>query len=137
MPCYRIWLIGIIVVKVLFEMRKDMVDLKRTVLTLLENEDEHLAMKLPGNAQVIHKLHQDIDKNDDGQIQIHPVKTGSRSINPNIGKEVEESHSLEEREKQYIKRVLDKHQGNRRAASKELGISERTMYRKIKDYNLE
>ncbi|HTA83727.1 MAG TPA: sigma-54 dependent transcriptional regulator [Bacteroidia bacterium] len=123
--------------KVLFEMRKDMVDLKRTVLTLLENEDEHLAMKLPGNAQVIHKLHQDIDKNDDGQIQIHPVKTGSRSINPNIGKEVEESHSLEEREKQYIKRVLDKHQGNRRAASKELGISERTMYRKIKDYNLE
>jgi transcriptional regulator with PAS, ATPase and Fis domain len=123
--------------KVLFEMRKDMVDLKRTVLTLLENEDQHLSVKLPGNAQIIHKLHQDIDKTEDGQIQIHPAQTTARTMNPNIGEEVEESHSLEDREKHYIKRILDKHQGNRRAASKELGISERTMYRKIKDYNLE
>ena len=124
--------------KVLFEMRKDMVDLKRTVLTLLENEDQHLSVKLPVNAQIIHKLNQDINNTDDGrQIQIHPTQTNARTINPNIGEEVEESHSLEDREKQYIKRILDKHQGNRRAASKELGISERTMYRKIKDYNLE
>ncbi len=123
--------------KVLFEMRKDMVDLKRTVLTLLENEDQHLSMKIPGNAQIIHKLHQEVENSDDGHINIHPVKTTSRPINPGSAKDVEEALSLEDREKQYIKRILDKHQGNRRAASKELGISERTMYRKIKDFNLE
>ncbi len=120
--------------KVLFEMRKDMVDLKRTVLSLLENEEQNLSRKLP-NTQIIHKLHQDIDKLEDEPIQIHPVQSTSRSNNPNNG--ADEALSLEEREKQYILRALEKHQGNRRAASKELGISERTMYRKIKDYNLE
>jgi len=123
--------------KVLFEMRKDMVDLKRTVLTLLENEDQGLSRKLPGNAQVIHKLHQDIDKSEEEPIQIHPIPHNARAINPNIGVDVEEALSLEDREKQYILKALEKHQGNRRAASKELGISERTMYRKIKEYNLE
>lgn len=123
--------------KVLFEMRKDMVDLKRTVLTLLENEDQGLSRKLPHSAQVVHKLHQDIDNSDGETIQIHPVTAPARTINPNIGVDVEESMSLEDREKQYILRALERHQGNRRAASKELGISERTMYRKIKEYNLE
>jgi transcriptional regulator with PAS, ATPase and Fis domain len=123
--------------KVLFEMRKDMVDLKRTVLSLLENEGQNLSRKMPSTPQIIHKLHQDIDKSEDGQIQIHPVNNTARTINPNIGIDVEEALSLEEREKQYILKALEKHQGNRRAASKELGISERTMYRKIKDYNLE
>ncbi|HWY98753.1 MAG TPA: sigma-54 dependent transcriptional regulator [Bacteroidia bacterium] len=124
--------------KVLFEMRKDMVDLKRTVLNLLENEGQNLSRKLPSNSpQIIHKLHQDIDKSEEGPIQIHPISTTSRTINPNIGIDAEEALSLEEREKQYILKALEKHQGNRRAASKELGISERTMYRKIKDYNLE
>ena len=124
--------------KVLFEMRKDMVDLKRTVLSLLENEDQNISRKLPGNAQVIHKLHQDIDKSEESPIQIHPIQSNTaRTINPNIGIDVEEALSLEDREKQYILKALEKHQGNRRAASKELGISERTMYRKIKEYNLE
>lgn len=124
--------------KVLFEMRKDMVDLKRTVLSLLENEDQSISRKLPGNAQVIHQLHQDIDKSEESPIQIHPIQSNTaRTINPNIGIDVEEALSLEDREKQYILKALEKHQGNRRAASKELGISERTMYRKIKEYNLE
>ena len=116
-----------------------MVDLKRTVLSLLENEDQGLSRKLPHNAQVIHKLHQDIDndKQDGETIQIHPIPNSARAINPDIGVDVEESMSLEDREKQYILRALERHQGNRRAASKELGISERTMYRKIKEYNLE
>jgi transcriptional regulator with PAS, ATPase and Fis domain len=124
--------------KVLFEMRKDMVDLKRTVLTLLENEDHNISRKLPATAQVISKLHHELDNPEESQpLQIQPMHTTARTINPNIGEDVEEALSLEEREKQYIKHALEKHQGNRRAASKELGISERTMYRKIKDYNLE
>ncbi|HBJ76321.1 MAG TPA: transcriptional regulator [Porphyromonadaceae bacterium] len=49
----------------------------------------------------------------------------------------EETISLEEMEKEMIKRALERHKGNRRNAAQELKISERTLYRKIKDYNLE
>jgi transcriptional regulator with PAS, ATPase and Fis domain len=50
--------------------------------------------------------------------------------------EVEESLSLEDREKELIQKALDKHRGKRKYAADELGISERTLYRKIKEYNL-
>jgi len=43
---------------------------------------------------------------------------------------------LEEREKELIKKALEKHNGKRKYAASELGISERTLYRKIKEYNL-
>ncbi len=49
---------------------------------------------------------------------------------------VEESLSLEDQEKDLIKKALEKHRGKRKYAALELGISERTLYRKIKEYNL-
>ena len=49
---------------------------------------------------------------------------------------VEESLSLEEKEKELIKKALDKHRGKRKYAAQDLGISERTLYRKIKEYDL-
>ena len=53
-----------------------------------------------------------------------------------VHQEVEESLSLEDREKELIQKALDKHRGKRKYAASELGISERTLYRKIKEYNL-
>ena len=50
---------------------------------------------------------------------------------------VEETLSLDEVEKDMIKRALAKHGGKRRGAAADLNISERTLYRKIKEYNLE
>ncbi len=50
---------------------------------------------------------------------------------------VEESLSLEQMEKEFIRKALDKHKGRRKDAAKDLGISERTLYRKIKQYGLE
>jgi transcriptional regulator with PAS, ATPase and Fis domain len=50
---------------------------------------------------------------------------------------IEESLSLEEKEIELIKKALDKHNGKRKYAAEELGISERTLYRKIKEHNLE
>ncbi len=50
---------------------------------------------------------------------------------------IEENLSLEEMEKEYIKKALKKHNGRRKDAARELGISERTLYRKIKQYNLD
>ena len=48
----------------------------------------------------------------------------------------EESLSLEEKEIEMIKKALEKHRGKRKNAAKELGISERTLYRKIKEHEL-
>jgi transcriptional regulator with PAS, ATPase and Fis domain len=49
---------------------------------------------------------------------------------------VEESLSLQDKEIELIKRALKKHNGKRKIAAQELGISERTLYRKIKEYNI-
>ena len=50
---------------------------------------------------------------------------------------VEESLSLEDKEIEMIRKSLEKHNGKRKLAARELGISERTLYRKIKEYNIE
>ena len=49
---------------------------------------------------------------------------------------IEESLSLQDKENEMIKKALEKHRGKRKSAAKELGISERTLYRKIKEYNI-
>ena len=51
--------------------------------------------------------------------------------------EIEESLSLEDMEQELIKKALIKHRGRRKEAAKELGISERTLYRKIRQYEIE
>lgn len=51
--------------------------------------------------------------------------------------EVEESLSLEEKERELIRKALDKHRGKRKKAAQELGISERTLYRKIKEWHID
>ena len=50
---------------------------------------------------------------------------------------IEEEFSLQKREMDLIKRALDKHKGKRKQAALELGISERTLYRKIKEYEIQ
>ena len=67
-------------------------------------------------------------------------------INSNVAKrennfsdveEIEESLSLEDMERELIKKALKKHRGRRKEAARELGISERTLYRKIRQYGIE
>jgi len=50
---------------------------------------------------------------------------------------IEESLSLADKEMELIIKALEKHHGKRKSAANELGISERTLYRKLKEYNLE
>ena len=125
--------------KVLFDMKKDMNDLKQLVVNLLQNE-QTIGNSQSENYQLIKKLYQDF-----GEVkeQSHPIIVQPSDSSMPLAdaiqdpEEVEESLSLEKKEKDYIRRALEKYKGRRKEAARELGISERTLYRKIKDYNLE
>ena len=127
--------------KFLFDMKKDLTDLKKLVLELL-SQSGNIELSTDQHA-VIDKLYQDFGT------PIAPPKSLSApivgTVNPNfnqveeqfvVHEEYEESLSIEEREKELIVKALEKHRGKRKYAAKELGISERTLYRKIKEYNL-
>jgi transcriptional regulator with PAS, ATPase and Fis domain len=131
--------------KVLFDLRNDVMDLKKVVLGLVENADN-------GSEFVAHN--QELIKNvldvDDIDVQTAPVSRSPMVYSPsqsNISnKEVfveatdaseEENLSLEQKEKEMIVKALAKHKGRRKKAANELGISERTLYRKIKQYDIE
>lgn len=135
--------------KVLFDLRNDVMDLKKVVLGLVENADN-------GSEFVAHN--QELIKNvlDVDEIDMHPAPV-SRTSSPVIynptpsnstHKEVydveatdasseEENLSLEQKEKEMIVKALTKHKGRRKKAASELGISERTLYRKIKQYDIQ
>ncbi|CAG5077199.1 sigma-54 interaction domain-containing protein [Parvicella tangerina] len=128
--------------KLLFEMRNDISKLQQVVVELMEgNQDFSSSEK---NA-IIQKS-QDTPGGTGGFMT--PTKRQEFSyaqpskeeyyyhdpIEEHV--EVEESLSLEEREKELIIKALEKHNGKRKYAAKELGISERTLYRKIKEYDI-
>lgn len=129
-----------ILYKVLFDMKKDMNDMK-----LLINEIMHHAPSDPSwaerNANLIHTLQND-------SASFTPTFESPVTIQQNFEKQnmsvspvshnivVEESLSLEEKEKEFIKKALTKYKGRRKMAAKELGISERTLYRKMNEYNI-
>ena len=125
-------------------MTQDVTEMKRVIIDLLNNND------LSNNEknELITKLNvsknRDTDSNFD-EINNHPIPFEEKQIEPSIqpynisyqeSVEIEESLSLEEREKELIKKALKKHNGKRKNAAKELGISERTLYRKIKEFEI-
>ncbi len=125
-----------ILYKVLFDMKRDMTDLKKLVLDLMENRESPIS---GDQARIIRNLY-DID--DAG---FSPKEQPAKHIHiESVEKEhiqdteefVEESLSLEDKEIELIKKALDKHNGKRKYAAQELGISERTLYRKIKEYDI-
>jgi transcriptional regulator with PAS, ATPase and Fis domain len=126
-----------ILYKVLFDMKRDMTDLKKLVLDLMENKDTPIS---GDQAKIIRNLY-----NDEDGSYVPEERTGQKHIHfepvhkPNIQDTeefVEESLSLEDKEIELIKKALDKHNGKRKYAAQELGISERTLYRKIKEYEI-
>ena len=129
-----------ILYKVLFDMKKDMVELKKLVVDLIQNGD-NVSNYAESNPQVINSLYRDIEMpSHEATFTIQqPVNINNRQEDYHItqdSEEVEESLSLIDKEADMIKKALKKHKGKRKAASEELGISERTLYRKIKELNL-
>jgi transcriptional regulator with PAS, ATPase and Fis domain len=122
--------------KVLFDMKKDVNDLKQLVMSMMQNESTSVA--LSENTQIIKRLYKEFE---DVREQESPVfvQPAPRIMAEPIqeSEDIEETLSLEKKEIDFIKRALAKYDGKRKDAARELGISERTLYRKIKEYNLE
>jgi transcriptional regulator with PAS, ATPase and Fis domain len=129
-----------ILYKVLFDMKKDMGDMKKLILDLLQSGggDHHFK---ENNAQFISRLYQDVHQD------TQPVQANFQQVAPvhaepyyppvTEHEELEEqSLSLEDQEKDLIIKALEKYRGRRKQAAMELGISERTLYRKIKEYGI-
>ena len=121
-----------ILYQVLFDMKKDMSELKRLVADILQGNTNININK--DNVQLINELHNEI---------VPYNKQDHQDVNNNISESiedtqefVEESLSIEEKEKELIIKALEKHNGKRKYAAQDLGISERTLYRKIKEYDI-
>jgi transcriptional regulator with PAS, ATPase and Fis domain len=133
-----------ILYKVLFDMKRDMVELKKLVAEMIEHGG--VSPNFANHSQAISQLYRDIEipNNPDAQFTLQqPVSVNNNNNNVvNDGfitthaEEVEESLSLIEKESDLIRKALKKHKGKRKLAANELGISERTLYRKIKELNL-
>lgn len=120
-----------ILYKLFFDVKKDVTELKRMFFDVLQNPDA-----MNGNRGFQHeKLLDDYTEQKSPVINSNqPVVLNSSNIDEHH--EVEESLSIMDAEKELIIKALKKHRGKRRDASSDLGISERTLYRKLKEYNI-
>ena len=130
-----------ILYKVLFDMKKDMLDLKKLVAEIIQNGGN--ATPLSVNPQVLNQLYTDIELQptptelpSSPTLTIHQPGTEPQHFDILQHEEEEESLSLIDKESDLIKKALKKHRGKRKLAAQELGISERTLYRKIKELDL-
>ena len=132
-----------ILYKVLFDMKGDLNDLKKLTLELMQTSNISEFKK--NNEQLINKVYQNENYSSEKNIEIVNVEN-DKSIEENKDfedkfdyiQEVKaiESLSIQEKELELIKKSLEKHAGKRKLAAEELGISERTLYRKIKQFDL-
>jgi transcriptional regulator with PAS, ATPase and Fis domain len=128
--------------KFLFDMKKDLTDLKKLVIEMvsknanidLNNDQETLINRFYDDVQTPASPTKILPPGRSEDSFGFPEKSQEDKFEKH--EEVEESLSLEDREKELIKKALIKHNGKRKYAASELGISERTLYRKIKEYNL-
>ncbi len=127
-----------ILYKILFDMRNDVNELKKLVLGIMQN-DPARNLQPDEAANIISNLYRGVDLITKGPI-VQPESVSMVNDQPIIHdtEEItEESLSLIDKERELIVKALEKHGGKRKNAAQELGISERTLYRKIKEYNLE
>lgn len=138
-----------ILYKVLFDLKRDVTDLKKLVYKALNSEGGFVNSE--EGAQIIQRLYEEGNEpqNNELPLRLQAFNQSNESFEKDfhqkdyhnevvdeVHEEVEETLSIADTEKELIKRALKKYAGKRKNASKELGISERTLYRKIKEYNI-
>lgn len=141
-----------ILYKVLFDMKNDLNDLKKLTLELMQNGNNNKVQET--NKNLINKIYGSNSGNDNqidfedsprmaviqnqNQHPSHPENYNETDDDYLFAETVEEEETLrlEEKEIELIKKALERNKGKRKAAADELGISERTLYRKIKQFDL-
>ncbi|MGE4346286.1 MAG: sigma-54 interaction domain-containing protein [Flavobacteriaceae bacterium] len=133
-----------IMYKILFDMKSDLNDLKKLTLELMQNggtkvqqENQGLIKKIYGQAETeipFEHSHQAIPLQTVDQEEFEDEDDQNYLFAETV--EEEETLSLEAKEIELIKKALERNKGKRKAAADELGISERTLYRKIKQFDL-
>ncbi len=138
-----------ILYKFLFEMKNDLTDLKQLVFELVQRNNLKMpnlsarqlqkdysipnAARYQEESDLSFSQNENFEYNDFDNQPVIIENTGTQFSN---AEEVEESLSLDEKTKELITKALKKHRGKRKDAAEELGISERTLYRKIKEYDI-
>ncbi len=154
-----------ILYQLLFDMKKDLNDLKGLVFELIKdnnlsvNDLTGIRSLMAGSNEEPERKHPIIQHHTERNISLEDIDITNNEFNPGNRKfeenrpiiihsehssdnsfaeteDIEEVLSLMEMEKRFIKKALIKHHGKRKDAAEELGISERTLYRKIKEYEL-
>lgn len=126
--------------KALFELRKDLNDLKKLTLDLMQSGEANQVIN--NNRPIIERIYkQDTGDTRKDAISLpvdtyHHVNEEEASVAEQPTIDLSERLSLQEKEIEMIKKSLERHRNKRKLAAKELGISERTLYRKIKQYDL-
>ncbi len=136
-----------ILYKVLFDMKSDLNDLKKLTMELMQSGNSQQVQK--ENEGLIRKIYREENEEEvrfnepvtpTEVLQIAQPSTPAVSEEDkyHFAEEIEEEEtlSLQDKELELIKKSLERHRGKRKAAAEELGISERTLYRKIKQYDL-
>lgn len=118
-----------ILYQVLFDMKKDMNELKLLVNDIMKKNGEKPVVHDSDFSSLTNIYTPDIPQRDIRPVNTHNIQDTEEYV--------EESFSLEEMEKEAIKKALERNGGKRKNAASDLNISERTLYRKIKEYNLE
>lgn len=139
-----------ILYKFLFEMKSDLNDLKKLVFELVQRNNLEMPSlpasrgyndyEMSNDAATRIKDYQSHHQDDDDDYNLYdskPVLIKDDDKSYKKAEVVEESLSLDEKTKELILKALKKHRGRRKDAAEELGISERTLYRKIKEYDIE
>ncbi len=136
-----------ILYKVLFDMKKDVLDLKKLVLDLYNNQGK-AGQLMKEHSHLFDGIEESIPavvSNNEPLVLNYPNNGNTVAPTPEVDEEThdisheteEDTLSIEKKEKELIMRALRKNNNRRKYAARDLGISERTLYRKIKQYELE
>lgn len=126
-----------IMYKLFFDMKKDVTELKKMFLEILHNPSAAPAAAAYTRESLLQDYHPAAKELEPPVLtpQTQPMIYNGSDIHEHI--EVEESLNIMDKEKELIEKALKKHKGKRKDAASDLGISERTLYRKLKEYNIE
>jgi DNA-binding NtrC family response regulator len=137
-----------LIYKYLIDMRRDINEIKKIVYQfILSNKNPEDALYTENKESILPPLpiklsdQQSFNSIHDGNTIISKNKTNDNDVvyivENDKNNDQKETLSLQEKEKELIIKAIQKHNGKRKLAAEELGISERTLYRKIKEYNLD